>query len=74
MNKEVMYGEDNSERTDTSSQVFFNSLGDLKKNIEYLIGSERNDGFIGEVSPEFIAAKLNVSVEVVRQALNELQK
>ena len=51
--KDGKYGEDGSETfdeykakiaPDTSQTSFSNSLGDLKKNIEYLIGMERQSG------------------------------
>ena len=71
------YGEDGSETLAdydnkakaTSTAPFINSLGDLKKNIEYIIGMERQSGNIDTPTPQDIARILNVSVEEVRQCM-----
>ena len=42
-------------------------LGVLKKNIEYIIGMERQSGNMDTPTPEDIARILNVPVEEVRQ-------
>ena len=73
--KDGKYGEDGSETLAdyedkakaTSTAPFINSLGDLKKNIEYIIGMERQSGNIDTPTPQDIARILNVSVEDVRQ-------
>ena len=65
--KDGKYGEDGSE-TPTPS-TFSNSLGDLKKNIEYIIGMECQSGNIETPTPQDIARILNVSVEEVRQCM-----
>lgn len=44
-----------------------NSLGGLKKNIEYLIGMERQTGSIDPISPQYISQTLNVSLEDVER-------
>ena len=47
-------------------------LGDLKKNIEYIIGMERQSGNIDTPTPQDIARILNVPVEEVRQCMKEM--
>lgn len=78
--KDGKYGEDGSEtladyedkaKTLTQS-TFSNSLGDLKKNIEYIIGMERQSGNMDTPTPEDIARILNVPVEEVRQCMKEM--
>ena len=78
--KDGRYGQDGSEtladyedkgKTPTTS-TFSNSLGDLKKNIEYIIGMERQSGNIDTPTPEDIAKILNVSVEEVWQCMKEM--
>ena len=51
--------------------AFSNSLGDLKKNVEYLVGMERQQGAV-DVSPDYIARMLNVPVEDVRRVMEEM--
>ena len=75
--KDGKYGEDGSETLadnnskTTSPAPFLNSLGDLKKNIEYIIGMERQSGNIDTPTPQDIARILNVSVEEVEQCMKE---
>lgn len=71
--KDGGYGVDGSEvwsggkdKTD-----FSNCLGDLKKNVEYLIGMERQQGAV-DIAPEYIARVLNVPVEDVRRVMEEM--
>ena len=78
--KDGKYGEDGSETlADYENKVkasspapFSNSLGDLKKNIEYIIGTERLSGNIDTPTPQDIAHILNVSVEEVEQCMKEM--
>ena len=78
--KDGKYGEDGSEtladyedKAKASSPApFSNSLGDLKKNIEYIIGVERQSGSIDTPTPQDIARILNVSVEEVEQCMKEM--
>ena len=79
--KDGKYGQDGSEtladnedkaNTQTKS-TFSNSLGDLKKNIEYIIGMERSSGNIDTPTPQDIARLLNVPVEEVEQCMNEME-
>ena len=78
--KDGKYGEDGSETLAdydnkakaTSTAPFINSLGDLRKNIEYIIGTERQSGNIDTPTPQDIACILNVSVEEVRQCMKEM--
>ena len=78
--KDGKYGQDGSETLAdydnkakaTSTAPFINSLGDLKKNIEYIIGMERQSGNIDTPTPQDIARILNVSVEEVWQCMKEM--
>lgn len=80
--KDGKYGEDGSETLDeyrakligktTDKKSFSNSLGDLKKNIEYLIGMERQSGLMDAISPLYISRMLNVPMEDVEKIMKEL--
>ena len=81
--KDGKYGEDGSETFDAfkakeaenkeqASATFSNSLGDLKKNIEYLIGMERQSGSMDVITPQYVARMLNVPVEEVERVMKEL--
>lgn len=79
--KDGKYGEDGSESLDAykekkakdpSQTSFSNCLGDLKKNIEYLIGMERQSGSMDAISPLYVARMLNVPVEEVERAMREM--
>lgn len=79
--KDGKYGEDGSEtlekfiaRRVSESEVpaFLNSFGDLKKNIEYLIGMERQSGAMDVISPLYIARTLNVPLDKVESAMKEI--
>ena len=78
--KDGKYGEDGSETLDAfkakkaedkeqASTTFSNSLGDLKKNIEYLIGMERQSGRMDEITPIYVSRVLNVPLEEVEWVL-----
>ena len=75
--KDGKYGEDGSETLadnkskTTSPAPFLNSLGDLKKNIEYIIGMERQSGNIDTPTPQDIVRILNVSVEEVVMCMKD---
>ncbi len=71
--KDGGYGVDGSEAWSGGKDKtdFSNCLGDLKKNVEYLIGMERQQGAV-DVSPEYIARVLNVPVEDVRRVMEEM--
>lgn len=84
--KDGKYGEDGSETLEASSRpslkekkpenaesTFTNCLGDLKKNIEYLIGMERQSGSMDAISPLYVARMLSVPVEEVEKAMREMQ-
>ena len=79
--KDGKYGEDGSEtladyedKAKTPAQSSFSSsLGDLKKNIEYIIGIERQSGNIDMPTPQDIARILNVPVEEVEQCMKEMR-
>ena len=78
--KDGKYGEDGSvtladednAKTPTPSS-FSNSLGDLKKNIEYIIGMERLSGNINTPTAQDIARILNVPVEEEEAAMREME-
>ena len=79
--KDGKYGEDGSETLDeykaklsqdTSKASFSNSLGDLKKNIEYLIGMERQSGSMDVISPIYVSRMLNVPLEGVEKCMKEM--
>ena len=80
--KDGKYGEDGSvsfdafkakeaENKKQASATFSNSLGDLKKNIEYLIGMERQSGSMDVISPLYVARMLNVPLEEVEKVMRE---
>lgn len=79
--KDGKYGEDGSETfddykakiaQDPSQASFSNSLGDLKKNIEYLIGMERQSDSMDAISPLYISRMLNVPLEGVEKCMKEM--
>ena len=79
--KDGKYGEDGSETfdeykakiaQDPSQASFSNSLGDLKKNIEYLIGMERQSGSMDAISPLYVSRMLNVPLEDVEECMKEM--
>lgn len=78
--KDGKYGEDGSvsfdafkakeaEKKESTSVTFSNSLGDLKKNIEYLIGMERQSGSMDVITPLYVARMLNVPLEEVEKVM-----
>lgn len=71
--KDGGYGVDGSEVWSgvKDKTAFSNSLGDLKKNVEYLVGMERQQGAV-DVSPDYIARVLNVPVEDIRRVMEEM--
>ena len=82
--KDGKYGEDGSETLDAfkakeaenkeqASATFSNSLGDLKKNIEYLIGMERQSGSMDVITPLYVSRMLNVPLEEVEKVMREAQ-
>lgn len=80
--KDGKYGEDGSEtleafknkkgQTIPTSLAFSNSLGDLKKNIEYLIGMERQSGSMEVITPLYVSRMLNVSLEEVEKVMDKM--
>ena len=79
--KDGKYGKDGSETLadyegpakTPSPSSFSNSLGDLKKNIEYIIGMERLSGNINTPTAQDIARILNVPVEEEEAAMREME-
>lgn len=81
--KDGKYGEDGSETFDAfkakeaenkeqASATFSNSLGDLKKDIEYLIGMERQSGSMDVITPLYVSRMLNVPLEDVERVMKEM--
>ncbi len=79
--KDGRYGQDGSETLeeykaklaqDPSQSSFSNSLGNLKKNIEYLIGMERQSGSMDAISPLYVSRMLNVPLEDVEKCMKEM--
>ena len=81
--KDGKYGGDGSETYDAfkakeaenkeqASATFSNSLGDLKKNIEYLIGMERQSGSMDVITPLYVSRMLNVPLEEVEEVMKGL--
>ena len=81
--KDGKYGEDGSETFDAfkakkvenkeqASITFSNSLGDLKKNIEYLIGMERQSGSMDVITPLYVSRMLNVPLEEVKRVMKDM--
>ena len=81
--KDGKYDEDGSETFDAfkakeaenkeqASATFSNSLGDLKKNIEYLIGMERQSGRMEEITPLYVSRMLNVPLKEVERVMKEM--
>lgn len=82
--KDGKYGEDGSETFDAfkakeaenkeqASATFSNSLGDLKKNIEYLIGMERQSGSMDVITPLYVSRMLNVPLEEVKRVMKDME-
>lgn len=63
---------ENREQTSATSAKFSNSLGDLKKNIEYLIGMERQSGRMDEITPLYVSRMLNVPLEEVEKVMKDM--
>ena len=84
--KDGKYGDDGSETFDAfkvkevetkeqispTSTTFSNSLGDLKKNIEYLIGMERQSGSMDVITPLYVSRMLNVPLEEVERVMKDM--
>ena len=61
-----------AENKDQVSATFSNNLGDLKKNIEYLIGMERQSGSMDVITPLYVSRMLNVPLEEVEKVMKEM--
>ena len=81
--KDGKYGEDGSETFDAfkakevenkeqASTTFSNSLEDLKKNIEYLIGMERQSGSMDVITPLYVSRMLNVPLKEVEKVMKDM--
>ena len=81
--KDGKYGEDGSETFDAfktkeaedkeqGADTFSNSLGDLKKDIEYLIGMERQSGSMDVITPLYVSRMLNVPLEEVEKVMKDI--
>ena len=63
---------ENKEVSSSTSTTFSNSLGDLKKNIEYLIGMERQSGSMDVITPLYVSRMLNVPLEEVEKVMKNI--
>ena len=79
--KDGKYGEDGSETFDAfkeketedkTAPTFSSSFGDLRKNIEYLIGMERQSGRMDEITPLYVSHILNVPLEEVERVMKDI--
>ena len=61
-----------AENKEQASATFSNSLGDLKKNIECLIGMERQSGSMDVITPLYVSRMLNVPLEEVEKVMKEM--
>ena len=68
--EDALLSEDNASEKGGSS--FKNCLGDLRKNIEYLIGMERQSGSMDAISPLYVSRMLNVPLEDVEKCMREI--
>lgn len=82
--KDGKYGEDGSEtlnafkakeaeNKEQASATFSNSFGDLKKDIEYLIGVERQSGSMDVITPLYVSRMLNVPLEEVEKVMKDME-
>ena len=86
--KDGKYGEDGSEQVDltrredskeadetqaiSGEEQFENGLGDLKKNIEYLIDMERHSSSMEVITPLYVSRMLNEPLDKVEKAMKEM--
>lgn len=54
--------------------TFPNSLGDLEKNIEYLIGMGRHSGSMDVITPLYVSRMLNVPLEEVEKVMKDMNE
>ena len=80
--KDGKYGEDGSETLDEYKAKTIHSpsqsapescLGDLKSQIYYLIGMERQSGSMDAISPLYVSRMLNVPLEDVEKCMKEME-
>lgn len=64
---------EDKEQTSATSTTFSNSLGDLKKNIEYLIGMERQSGSMDVITLLYVSRMLNVPLEDVERVMKDME-
>ncbi len=61
-----------TEKTGKPEQAIPNSFGDLRKNIEYLIGMERLSGAMEVITPLYVSRTLNVPLPEVEACMKEM--
>lgn len=80
--KDGKYGEDGSETFDAfkakvakdkTAPTFSNCFGDLRNNIEYLIGMERQSSRMEEITPLYVSRMLNVPLEEVEKVMRNME-
>ena len=64
---------EDKEQASATSTTFSNSLGDLKKNIEYLIGMERQSGSMDVITLLYVSRMLNVPLEDVERVMKDME-
>lgn len=73
--KDGAYGHDGSEffhELKVKESKFENSLGDLRKNIEYLIGMERYSGSMEVITAQYVSHMLNVPLAEVEKEMKDM--
>ena len=60
--------------TESPSASFGNSLGDLRRNIEYLVGMERQSGSMEVITPLYVSRMLNVPLEEVERVMRDMDR
>lgn len=80
--KDGKYGEDGSETFDeykvkntqspSQSSIPESCIGDLKSQITYLIGMERQSGSMDAISPLYVSRMLNVPIDEVEKCMKEI--
>ncbi len=61
-----------AEDQETPAEPLGNSLGNLKKNIEYLIEMERHSGSMEVITPLYVSRMLNIPLAEVAAAMKEM--
>lgn len=68
--KHLMLSKQRKRKQDNS--YILQQFGDLRKNIEYLIGIERQSGRMEEITPLYVSRMLNVPLEEVKKVMKDI--